>query len=65
MITEYAFETPTGQWVHKSVQEFTDERHARDWAARCGWVFRGKFTLQRNDNAPGSASWCETYADNH
>jgi hypothetical protein len=36
MITEYAFETPTG-----------------------------KFTTEHNDNAPGSASWCETYADNH
>jgi hypothetical protein len=65
MITEYAFEMTNGSWHHRNVREFRDEQHAKDWAKRCGWKFKGKFTTQANYDAPGSARWCETYADNH
>jgi hypothetical protein len=64
---EYAFEHIDGpwrgHWQHRDVSGFRDEAHAREWAQRAGLVFRGTFRAPDYSNAPGSASWCETYGD--
>ena len=62
--TEYAFELANGHWQHRCTSDFRNEQHAKDWAKLCGIIYKGKFTTQINENAPGSASWCETYGDN-